>query len=219
MPGRTIAIGDIHGCSLALNALLDAIAPAAEDTIVALGDYIDRGPDSRGVVDTLLRLAEHCRVVALCGNHEEMMLSVLDNTMSYSGWLRYGGVETLDSYGFAGDLDVIPAAHREFFDNLEDSYETATHFFAHAAYDPGYPLEQQSPEVLRWHSLRESVPPPHPSGKIAVVGHTAQKDGEILDLGHLICIDTYCYGGAWLTALDVGNGVLWQADQRGVLRS
>jgi serine/threonine protein phosphatase 1 len=69
--------------------------------------------------------------------------------------------------------------------------------------------------VLRWRSLREHQPGPHVSGKIAVVGHTAQKDGEILDLGHLVCIDTYVYGDGWLTALDVQSGQVWQVGQEG----
>jgi serine/threonine protein phosphatase 1 len=75
-----------------------------------------------------------------------------------------------------------------------------------------------SGSVLRWESLRNHQPGPHYSGKPAVVGHTAQKDGEILDLGHLKCIDTYCYGGYWLTALDVLSGRIWQADPGGQLR-
>ncbi len=218
MPGRTIAIGDIHGCCVALETLLDAISPTSDDTIVTLGDYVDRGPDSRGVIERLISLGQDCRLVPLCGNHEEMMLSVVEGQNPYTSWLRYGGVDTLDSYGFSGDLDVIPPSHHKFFDSLLDYFETPTHLFTHAAYDPGLPLDQQSTQMLRWHSLRDGVPDPHTSGKIAVVGHTANKDGEILDVGHLICIDTYCYGGGWLTALDVDSGRLWKANDAGVLQ-
>jgi serine/threonine protein phosphatase 1 len=71
----------------------------------------------------------------------------------------------------------------------------------------------------RWLSLRDWVPPPHVSGKTAIVGHTAQRSGEILDLGYLKCIDTWCYGGGWLTALEVNTGQVWQADAQGNLRS
>src|SRR4029453_4765190 len=74
MPGRTIAIGDIHGCAAALGALVAAIEPTADDTLVALGDYVDRGPNSRGVLDELLALAKRCRLVPLLGNHEIMLL-------------------------------------------------------------------------------------------------------------------------------------------------
>ena len=71
---------------------------------------------------------------------------------------------------------------------------------------------------MRWQSLKFGVPGPHESGKIAVVGHTSLKDGDILDLGHLICIDTYCWGGGWLTALDTSTGQAWQVDREGRLR-
>ncbi len=71
---------------------------------------------------------------------------------------------------------------------------------------------------MRWRSLRETIPGPHRSGKTVIVGHTAQKDGEILDLGHIKCIDTYCYGGGWLTALDVVTSEVWQASMSGELR-
>src|SRR5262249_57711237 len=77
MTGRTIAIGDIHGCPDALAALIDAVAPGRDDTIVTLGDYIDRGPNSRGVLDRLLRLAGQCRLVPLLRNHEEALLDAL----------------------------------------------------------------------------------------------------------------------------------------------
>lgn len=69
--------------------------------------------------------------------------------------------------------------------------------------------------MLRWESLRDMTPGPHESGKVVIVGHTSQKDGEILDLGHLKCIDTFCHGGGCLTALEVGTEEVWQADQDG----
>ena len=79
-------------------------------------------------------------------------------------------------------------------------------------------LAEQHWQTWRWHSLRQSVPGPHVSGKMAVVGHTSLKDGEILDLGHLVCIDTYCWGGGWLTAFDTTTGQMWQADREGRIR-
>ncbi len=219
MSDRLIAIGDIHGCRQALESLLEAIAPDPSDIVVALGDYVDRGPDSRGVIDRMIDLAGQTRLVCLMGNHEEMMLAVLKHDEPHHGWLRYGGVETLDSYGFSGDLDFLPPAHERFLETLGDYFEHDEYFFTHAAYDPDAPLEHQTPEMLRWYSLREGVPGPHQSGKTAVVGHTANRDGEILDVGHLICIDTCCYGGGWLTGLELKSRTIWQAAKDGTLRA
>ena len=218
MSNRLIAIGDIHGCRAALETLLETISPDASDTVVTVGDYVDRGPDSRGVIDRLVELATRTTLIPLMGNHEEMMLAVLRGGEPHHGWLRYGGLETLESYDFSGDLDFLPPAHEQFFDTLGDYYESEDFFFTHAAYDPETPLRQQRPQMLRWHSLRDGVPKPHHSGKIAVVGHTANREGEILDVGHLICLDTCCYGGGWLTAMDVHTRKVWQADKEGRLR-
>ena len=80
MAARTIAIGDIHGCSAALATLIDAIAPGGDDTIVALGDYIDRGPDSRGVLERLIALGARSRLVPILGDHEEMLLDAIETT-------------------------------------------------------------------------------------------------------------------------------------------
>lgn len=218
MTRRSIAIGDIHGCAVALQALIAAIQPGPSDTIISLGDLVDRGPDSKSVVDQLLALREKCNLVFVKGNHEEMMLDVVAG-QSPQEWLKHGGVATLDSYGFTGDLTVIPKLHIEFMENALDYYETESHFFTHGNYEPQKDLDQQDAMVLRWRSLIESTPGPHKSGKKAVVGHTPDKSGEIFDIGHLICIDTYCYGGAWLTAVDVESGQLWQANEEGELRA
>ena len=218
MTPRLIAIGDIHGCRKALETLLEAIEPTAEDTIVTLGDYIDRGPDSRGVIDVLLDLGDRTQLVGVLGNHEEMMLEVLHHGGSHHTWLRYGGVETLESYGFDGDLNFLPPEHQQFLDSLGDFYSVDDYFFTHAAYDPEVPLDEQEIEMLRWYSLTNGIPPQHQSGKTAVVGHTANRDGEVMDSGHLICLDTYCYGGGWLTAMEMNTRQTWQANQKGELR-
>ncbi len=218
MSGRLIAIGDIHGCRVALDTLLEAIAPRKNDIIVTLGDYVDRGPDSKGVIDSLIELGKRTHLVGLLGNHEEMMLDVVRNGRSHHSWLRYGGVETLDSYGFNGDLGFLSPDHDRFFDSLGDYFVIGDYFFTHAAYDPDAPLEHQTSDMLRWYSLTDGLPSPHQSGKVAIVGHTANRDGEILDMGHLVCIDTYCYGGGWLTAIDVKSRQLWQASDLGHLR-
>ncbi|MCO8120654.1 serine/threonine protein phosphatase [Stieleria sp. TO1_6] len=218
MTHRLIAIGDIHGCRTALETLLEAINPASSDTIVTLGDYVDRGPDSKGVIDTLIDLGNRTQLVGIIGNHEEMMFEVLQRGGSHHAWLRYGGLETLESYGFNGDLNFLPPDHQSFFDSLGDYYSVEDFFFTHAAYDPEVPLPEQEIEMLRWHSLTDGIPPQHQDGQTAVVGHTANREGEIVDSGHLICLDTYCYGGGWLTAMEMNSRQVWQANQKGQLR-
>lgn len=212
---RTIAIGDIHGCVAALAGLLDWIAPSRDDTIVTLGDYIDRGPDSRGAIERLLLLAGQCHLVPILGNHDELLLDIVAGRQESLGfWLSFGGDATLASYGVS-TAQEIPENHLAFLRGCLPWYETADHLFFHAGYDPRLPLDRQPGDVLRWRSLRDDAPGPHPSGKRAVVGHTSQRSGEILDLGHLVCIDTRCYGDLWLTALDVHSGQVWQVGPRG----
>jgi len=219
MSGRLIAIGDVHGCSVALRTLVGAIAPAPDDRLVLLGDYIDRGPDSRGVLDFILDLEHRCQVLPILGNHEEMMWLVLTERARASDWLRYGGVQTLDSYGFVNDLSVIPREHLDFICRCHEYVETEHHLFLHANYDERVALAELDAETLRWRSLTAHLPGPHCSGKQAIVGHTSQPSGEILDHGHLKCIDTHCYAGQWLTALEVESGQVWQANNDGALRT
>lgn len=218
MSQRLIAIGDIHGCSAALEALVDAIDPSPDDILVALGDYVDRGPDSKGVIDRLIALQKRCQLVCLHGNHEEMMLDVVRDNQPPYHWLQYGGVETLDSYRFAGDMKVIPKEHFDFFAGMVDFYETEHAFFVHANYAPDVPLEKQPRRMLRWQKLTDYLPEPHFSGKRAFVGHTHDRGGEIFAIEHLVCLDTFCYGGGWLTAMEVHTGQLWQASMSGGLR-
>ena len=212
---RTIAIGDIHGCSAALDALLDAISLSPSDTLVTVGDYVDRGPDSKGVIDRLIALREKVNLVTLMGNHEEMMLDVLERRQEPYGWLNHGGVQTMESYGFAGDLKCVPESHMEFLRQLVPFYENETHFVVHANYEPSLALADQPTEYLRWIKLTERMPAPHINGKVAVVGHTHERQGNVVRTPHLICIDTYCYGGKWLTALDLDSGEVWQATKEG----
>jgi serine/threonine protein phosphatase 1 len=219
MAARVIAIGDIHGCAAALRTLVEAIGPQPEDTLVILGDCVDRGPESADVIDQLLALRQQCRLVPLLGNHEEMMLNFMDGRPQPDDWLLCGGAATVESYrDDNGKQRSMPHEHEEFISTWGDCFETETHFFAHASYEPDRPLSQQHWQTMRWHSLKYGIPKPHESGKIAIVGHTSQKSGEILDVGHLICIDTFCWGGGWLTALDAISGQIWQADREGLLR-
>jgi serine/threonine protein phosphatase 1 len=190
-----------------------------EDTLVFLGDYIDRGPDSRGVIDLLIDLGRRCRLVPLLGNHDEMLLGIRTSRHPISWLVGMGGNATLDSYGPARDLSLIPEEHFEFLGRCPNYHETDTHIFVHANYFPDIPMDEQHVGMLRWESLRHMTPGPHESGKTVIVGHTSQKNGEILDLGHLKCIDTYCYGGGWLTALEVQTGEIWQAGREGNMRT
>jgi serine/threonine protein phosphatase 1 len=216
MAGRTIAIGDIHGCATALAALLKAIEPEADDTIITLGDYVDRGPDSAGVIEILSDLLGRCHLVPLLGNHEIMMLQAAGGK-NRRFWLECGGDTTLSSYG--GKFGNVPQHHRIFFDNCQRFYETETEFFIHANYDYQSPLNEQLDEVIFWQHVSYQPPPPHMNGKRAIVGHTPQIDGEIQFFEHLVLLDTYCFGGMWLSALDVESGKFWQTNELGELRS
>ncbi|MEQ8791784.1 MAG: metallophosphoesterase family protein [Pirellulaceae bacterium] len=213
---RTIAIGDIHGCSQALTALLDAIQPRPNDVIVTLGDYVDRGPDSRGVLEQLIQLGDRCRHKPLLGNHELMMLEALQEDESLDFWLECGGRQTLASYG--GSPAAIPASHLDFLRGCRRFHQSPTHIFLHANYFSDVELADQPDLMLFWEHLSFLVPAPHASGKRVIVGHTPQASGEILDLDHVVCIDTYCVGGGWLTALEAETGRIWQADREGALR-
>jgi serine/threonine protein phosphatase 1 len=215
--GRIIAIGDIHGCSKALAALLDAIQPTPGDTLIPLGDFVDRGPDSRGVLEQLIRLQDRCTLVPLKGNHEEMFLAAREG-VDVRYWLGLGGREMLASYGPFKEAKDVPWEHVAFIRQCRDYHETANHIFVHGYYDPDRPLHEQPWDSLRWRSLPLQAAP-HCSGKVAVVGHTPQPSGEVLDLGFLKCIDTFCHGGGWLTALDVNTGRVWQANAAGELRT
>ena len=213
---RLIAIGDIHGCSNAFFGILDKIAPTAEDTIVCLGDYIDRGPNSRGIIARLLALRSECQLVTLMGNHEIMCLNALADATSMPNWLAAGGKATLLSYG--GEAEYIPEEHRNFMAACVRFHETEKHLFVHANYLPQLPLAEQPPLALFWEHITRRMPPPHVSGKTAIVGHTPQHSGQVFNAGHLIAIDTYVFGEGLLTALEVNTGHMWQATKYGYVR-
>jgi serine/threonine protein phosphatase 1 len=218
MPPRTLAIGDIHGCLAALEAVLAAVRLRPDDTLVTLGDYVDRGPDSRGVIERLLAVRQECRLIPLLGNHDEMLLNVYDGDAElYVDWLLFGGNATLESYGTVQTED-IPAAHIDFLRGCRLFYESQRHFYVHGNYLADQPLSDQPRDVLLWDSLKKRRPGPHISGKTAIVGHASQPSGEIFDLGYVKCIDTRCYGDGWLTALEVETCRVWQADKTGKMR-
>ena len=214
---RTLAIGDVHGSSAALDALLAVVGPTPDDRLVFLGDYVDRGPDTWGVLDRLIALDRSHRCVFLRGNHELMMTRSRHDRGELRMWLSVGGVKALASYGPSAMLADVPAGHWDFLDKrLVDYHETDTHIFIHANLFPDIPLDEQPEEMLYWEFL--AGPIRHESGKTVICGHTSQKSGEVLDLGDTICIDTFAYGGGWLTCLDVGSLRYWQADLRGRTR-
>ena len=215
---RTIAIGDIHGHFKALVGLIDLINPQSEDKLVFLDDYINRGPDSKGVLQFIIDIKQRCNVVCIMGNHEEMMINAYSDPSTMGWFLENGGHETLQSYGPAKNLSLVPQAHKDFIVGLPLYHEMDQHFFIHANYDYNVDLLDMDSSTALWRSL-DDRPRKHISKKTAILGHTPQMNGEILDLEHLVCIDTGCGFGGKLTALEVISrrvtGRFWQVDELG----
>jgi serine/threonine protein phosphatase 1 len=217
--GRTLAIGDIHGCARALDALLTAVNPRPEDLLITLGDHVNWGPDTRSVIARLIHLSAECNLISLRGNHEQMMLDARNSPRELALFRKLGGDATLRSYAASGmhaSLADVPDDHWRFLESTREFYETETHFFVHATADPHLPLDSQPPAILFWGPFRD--PSPHVSGKIMVCGHTPQDSGEPRNLGHAICIDTHAHAGGWLTCLDTRSGHLWQSTDSGEIR-
>ena len=220
---RTLAIGDIHGCLAALDTLLGVVKPTEEDTLIFLGDAVDRGPDTRGVIERLIELQQRSRTVCLRGNHEIMMLQARSGGEDFRFWARFGGLEAIESYvkeGKPGTFESIPYSHWHFLERtLEQGFETDTHIFVHANLHPDLALEVQRSEWIHWEPLRANFHRPHSSGKTMVCGHTQQHEGIPLVLEKAICIDTWAYGDGWLTCLNVESGEFWQANELGFTRT
>lgn len=216
---RTLAIGDIHGCSGPLDDLLAWVAPTKDDTLIALGDFVDRGPDTRGVLDRLIRLKHEVRLVCLRGNHEIMMVAARHGGRGERNmWLAVGGHQALGSYGASpgrsGFLTDVPDEHWHFLEHeLLAYYETPTHIFVHAGVHPEMDLDQQSESNLYWEFFPEVLQ--HQSGKRVICGHSAQRDGLPKVVPNAVCIDTFAHGGGWLTCLDVNSGEYHQTDMLG----
>ena len=217
---RTLAIGDIHGCHTALVTLLDYVKPEREDQLVFLGDYVDRGPASKQVIETLLSLKRTGSPIFLRGNHEEMLLMARQTPTKSYNWQSCGGLETLISYEANDKADwvsLIPTSHWEFFEQNANFFETKTDIFVHGCVDPELDMKDQNEWLLLWQSfpqLRE----PHRSGKRVVCGHTEQKSGKPANAGFAVCIDTGAAYGNWLTCLDSNSGKYWQANEEGKTR-
>jgi serine/threonine protein phosphatase 1 len=218
---RLLAIGDIHGCTMQLDAIWDAVQPTPDDTIIFLGDYVDRGPDSKGVIDRLLEWKQQLPIVTLRGNHELMMLRSRESPADRRAWLQFGGNECLASYspipGRMGTFEHVPESHWEFLEKgIENYHETEKFVFVHAGLDPAVALEEQIERYMQWEFLEQAIK--LESKKTVIVGHTSQRSGEILDLDTTICIDTNVYGNGCLTCLDLNNWHYWQANILGRIR-
>jgi serine/threonine protein phosphatase 1 len=200
----TFAIGDIHGCSDALRCLLAACEAYADGRVfrlVFLGDYIDRGPDSAGVVAMVRARAEadpH-NVFCLMGNHEDLLVEAIV-TGDETRWLGNGGDATLESYGVAV-AGQIPKADRDFFKKLGTSHDDGTRLFVHAGIMPGVALGAQDRHTVMW--IREPfLSSKADFGRLIVHGHTPQRSGKPEILANRINLDTACvYGGALTAAV------------------
>jgi serine/threonine protein phosphatase 1 len=213
-PAAVYAIGDVHGClpqllALERQILADGEQIAGEKWIIPLGDYVDRGPDSAGVIEHLLQpLPEGWRRFPLVGNHELMMLGFLADPAEYDYWLPEGGVATLRSYGVAVPQGIavdrvrpdVPLAHLEFIEGLAISLSLPGWYFVHAGIRPGIPLANQRDDDLtwiRWPFLDAAI---HPGFRV-VHGHTPSREQVVTPAR--IGIDTQCYATGTLTALRV----------------
>ena len=218
---RIYAIGDIHGCLDLLKMLVAAIEeeqrdlPPARPTIVFLGDYVDRGPDSFGVIDWLCQrpLPEFERV-HLRGNHEEWFEEFLADISVGPSWLYCGGVATLASYGIRAALGeddpmrlramqadlaaALPVPHRRFIRALDYYHESGGYLFVHAGIRPGVPLAEQSPDDLIW--IRDAfLHTTADHGHVVVHGHTIVNEAQVCP--NRIGIDTGAFATNVLTCL------------------
>ena len=216
---RVLAIGDIHGCLGPLDDLLAWVRPTADDVLITLGDYVDRGPDSRGVLNRLIELKKQRPLICLRGNHEIMMLDAWrGGRAERKSWLSVGGVECLGSYGSSpgksGTFDDVPPEHWTFLQTeLVDYYESERFIFVHAGLEYSTAMSEQPDYALFWDFLGDSLR--HRTGKTVICGHTSQKSGEPKVVPNAVCIDTRIHGGGWLTCLDAISGRYWQVDMLG----
>lgn len=225
---RAYVIGDVHGRLDLLERLLEQIESddsgrdRTKTVVVFLGDLIDRGPESAGVVERLRTYRPaFAKPIFLMGNHEEILLRIVKGEMSLvTDWLRFGGAECLRSYGLeSAELRGLPqrAAHRlivqsipeehiAFLSSFVDSASFGSYLFVHAGIRPGVPLASQSTQDLRW--IRQPfLHDESDHGRIVVHGHTISEDVE--QLPNRICIDTGAYRTGVLTALGIQGPDRW----------
>ncbi|HEX8572090.1 MAG TPA: metallophosphoesterase family protein [Allosphingosinicella sp.] len=230
---RAYAIGDVHGRLDLLTELLERIEadnarrPPARTWLVFLGDLVDRGPDSRGVVELLASdPPRFARNVFIKGNHEEFFLSVLggdDSTVQH--WLAYGGTECAQSYGLTGGwmlnstpaaimerlIEEVPPAHVRFLEQMADSFRFGDYLFVHAGIRPGVALEKQVSRDLRW--IREGfLDDRSDHGVVVVHGHTIVERPE--EHPNRIALDTGAYKSGTLTAIGLEGDQRWFIEAR-----
>jgi serine/threonine protein phosphatase 1 len=214
------AIGDIHGCSQALDHLLSVINPQPGDTFITLGDYVNKGPDTKGVIERLIQLGQEYELIPLRGNHDFQLLQAREEDEKTARDTFKLTAETLKSYkkkGATASIDDIPARHWQFLaQDCQKLWETKHHIFVHGNLDPITPVAEQQEECLYWRRFDDAAP--HCSGKKLICGHTSQKDGKIKNLGYAVCIDTWACGAGWLTGLEIHRGIIWQANQKGKIQ-
>jgi serine/threonine protein phosphatase 1 len=214
----TYVVGDIHGCLAELRYLIEQLPLEHGDRLVFLGDYIDRGPHSMGVVSYLLELPKQADIEAvfLKGNHEDMFLDYLGLSGNHGDvFLINGGVATLASYGIAapgfGGIEVaeqLPSAHLDFYQNLETFYVVESYLCVHAGIQPLKKLEEQSAAEMYW--IRgEFIRNPHKLPFTVLFGHTPQKEA-LFDLPYKIGLDTGLVYGNKLSCLAIEEKVLYQ---------
>jgi len=212
---RIYAIGDIHGRADLLDGTLKRIDadlktnPVAHAIEVFLGDYIDRGPASRQVLDRLVARNRTHQAVFLKGNHETYLIDFVTNPLILEDWKRVGGFATLMSYGITPSTNAeaqlaaafdqaLPESHRQFLGNLKLSFTCGDFFFVHAGVRPGIPLEKQREEDLLW-IRQDFLLSEEDFGKIIVHGHTPVAHPDIRP--NRINIDTGAFATGRLTCL------------------
>jgi serine/threonine protein phosphatase 1 len=212
---KIYAIGDIHGCLENLTQLLNKIdIDKQNDTLVFIGDYIDRGKFSREVVDYVIGLqSEYKNIICLLGNHEQMFLNYLEG-VDESLYLANGGKANLDSYGILLSDDVeqrktkFPDKYRKFFQSLLPYYETDKYIFVHAGLKPGLPLKDQTLDDLLWIRY-EFIDSKNDFGKTVIFGHTSFMS-PLMDINK-IGIDTGSVYGGNLTCVELPELKIYQA--------
>jgi serine/threonine protein phosphatase 1 len=222
-PKNLFAIGDVHGCAQELRALIHKLPLDQNSVLVFLGDYVDRGPDSKGVIDTVLDLSEIYQVIALKGNHEWLMQEYLarpNDPMASGNFILNGGSATLASYSADGTSFSIPPAHHKFLNSLQLYYVTDTFFFVHAGIPPDYDFSTKPDEktVHQFLWIRNVfLDSKQKWPRVVVHGHTPVPQPELLP--NRINLDTGCVFGRRLTAMNMLTGEIYSVERNQVERA
>lgn len=178
----TYIISDIHGCNKTFRKALKSVALKKADNLILLGDLIDRGPDSKGVLDTVILLRDHgFNVICIKGNHEQMLIDALDDTYEKVQWIRNGGKQTLNSF-LTSDISGIPQSYIDLIRSFEDYYLVEDFILVHAGLDMTLENPFEDKYSLFWLRDWKSVFNKSWLGKrIVIHGHTPSKDVLIKD--------------------------------------